>query len=150
MRYCSEDAPRTAERNVNLNQNTSENAALNKMFHPDERAPSFIFKQGLLAKANGRRPVGRPRTKWTNYIEDLGWNRLGLYPDEMMDVMQYRKVWPLISSCRPRNPYGKAGNVERRRPLITPTNANSIPKLSKLFNPVYFSRLVNLILLNPI
>ena len=30
-------------------------------------------KQALLAKANGRSPVGRPR--WTNYIEDLGWNR---------------------------------------------------------------------------
>ena len=39
------DAPRTGERNVNLNKNTSENAGLNKMFHPDERAPSFIFKQ---------------------------------------------------------------------------------------------------------
>ena len=32
MRYCSEDAPRTGERNVNLNKNTSENAALKKMF----------------------------------------------------------------------------------------------------------------------
>ena len=45
MRYCSDDALRTGERNVNLNKNTSENAALNKMFHSDERAPSFIFKQ---------------------------------------------------------------------------------------------------------
>ena len=43
MRYCSEDAPRTGERNVNLNKNTSENTALNKMFNPDERSPSFIF-----------------------------------------------------------------------------------------------------------
>ena len=41
---------------------------------PQERLP----KQALLAKANGRRPVGRPRNGWTNYIEDLGWNRLGL------------------------------------------------------------------------
>ena len=38
---------------------------------PQERLP----KQALLAKANGRKPVGRPRTSWTNYIEDLGWNR---------------------------------------------------------------------------
>ena len=29
MRYCSEDAPRSGERNINLNKNTSENAALN-------------------------------------------------------------------------------------------------------------------------
>ena len=45
MRYCSEDAPRTEERNVNFNKTTSENAVLNKMCKPDERAPSFIFKQ---------------------------------------------------------------------------------------------------------
>ena len=37
---------------------------------PQERLP----KQALLAKANGRRPVGRPRTRWIDYIEDLGWN----------------------------------------------------------------------------
>ena len=43
MRYCSEDAPRTGERNVNFNKTTSENALLNKMCKPDERAPSFIL-----------------------------------------------------------------------------------------------------------
>ena len=45
---------------------------------PQERLP----KQALLAKASGTRPVGRPRTRWTDYIEDLGWNRLGLRPSE--------------------------------------------------------------------
>ena len=34
---------------------------------PQERLP----KQALLSKPNGRRSVGRPRTKWTNYKEDL-------------------------------------------------------------------------------
>ena len=34
---------------------------------PRERLP----KQALLAKMNGRRPVGRSRSRWTNYIEDL-------------------------------------------------------------------------------
>ena len=43
---------------------------------PQERLP----KQALHAKANGRRPVGRRRTRWTDYIEDLGWNRLGTSP----------------------------------------------------------------------
>ena len=41
---------------------------------PQERLP----KQAFLA--NGRRAVERPRTRWTDYIEDLGWNRLGLHP----------------------------------------------------------------------
>ena len=58
---------------------------------PQEGLP----KQALLAQANGRRPVGRPRTRWTDYIEDLGWNRLGLHPCEMMDVMEDREVWQL-------------------------------------------------------
>ena len=55
---------------------------------PQERLP----KQALLAKANGRRPVGRPRTTWTNCIEYLRWNRLRLHPSEMMDVMEDREV----------------------------------------------------------
>ena len=50
-------------------------------------------KQALLAKANGRRPVGRHRTRWTNYNEDLGRNRLGLHLSEMMDVMEDREKW---------------------------------------------------------
>ena len=32
-----------------------------------ERLP----RQALLAEANGRRPVGRPRTRWTNCVENL-------------------------------------------------------------------------------
>ena len=35
---------------------------------PQERLP----KQALLTKVNGRRPFGRRRTRWTNYIVDLG------------------------------------------------------------------------------
>ena len=56
---------------------------------PQERLP----KQALLAKVNGRRPVGRPRTRWANYIEDLGWNRSGLHPTKMMNVMEDREAW---------------------------------------------------------
>ena len=67
---------------------------------PQERLP----KQALLAKANGRRPVGRPRTRWTNYTENLGWNRLGLYSRETMDVMEDREVWRLNLKQLPPQP----------------------------------------------
>ena len=77
---------------------------------PQERLP----KQALHAKANGRRPVGRPRTRWTDYIEDLGWNRLGLRPSEMMKVMEDREVWRFNLELCPRNLHGKAGNKERK------------------------------------
>ena len=58
---------------------------------PQER----LSEQALLAKANGRRLVGQPRTRWTNYIDDLEWNRLGLHPSEMVEVMENREVWQL-------------------------------------------------------
>ena len=49
-------------------------------------------KEALLAKADGKIPVGWPRIRLTNYIEDLGWNRLGLHPSEMMEVIKDREV----------------------------------------------------------
>ena len=72
---------------------------------PQERLP----KQALLAKANGRRPVGRPRTRGTDYIEDLGWNRLGLRPSEMREVMKDREVWRLNLELLPPQPSRKSG-----------------------------------------
>ena len=72
---------------------------------PQERLP----KQTLLAKANGRRPVGRPRTRWTDYIADLGWNRLGLRPSEMMEMMEDREVWWLNLELLPPQPSRKIG-----------------------------------------
>ena len=102
---------------------------------PQERLP----KQALLAKANGRRPVGRPRTKWTDYIEDVGWNRLGLRPSEMMEVMEAVRCGGLILSYCPRNPHGKTGNEERRRKKIdgnefalTKTRVSILPTMFNL------------------
>ena len=70
---------------------------------PQERLP----KQALLTKANGRRPVGRPRTRWTDCIEDLGWNRFGLHPSEMMEVMEDCEVWRLNLELLPPQPSRK-------------------------------------------
>ena len=72
---------------------------------PQERLP----KQALLAKANGGRPVRRPKTRWTDYIEDLGCNRLGLRPSEMMEVMEDREVLRLNLELLPRQPSRKSG-----------------------------------------
>ena len=55
---------------------------------PQKRLP----KQASLTKANGKKPVGRSTTTCTNYIGDLGWNRLGLQPCELMKVMEDREV----------------------------------------------------------
>ena len=58
---------------------------------PDER----LHKQTLYAKVSGKRPVGRPRTRWLDYSENLGWNRLKLYPSKMQSVLVDREVWRL-------------------------------------------------------
>ena len=36
---------------------------------------------------NRKRPVGRPRTRWFDYIKDFGSNRLGLRLSEMRNAV---------------------------------------------------------------
>ena len=73
---------------------------------PQERLP----KQTLFAVPNGKRPVGRPRQRWMNHIEDLGWNRLGLTLEEMKEVVEDRDVWRLILELLPPQPSRKSGH----------------------------------------
>ena len=93
---------------------------------PQERLP----KQALHAKANGRRPVGRPRTRWTDYIEDLGWNCFGLRPSEMMEVMEDREVWRLNLELLPPQPSRKSGQWTKKKKKLfnAPFTYNLSPK----------------------
>ena len=77
--------------------------------HVSRMLQKRLAKQALLAKASGRRPVGRPKTKWTNNIEDRGWNRLGLHLSEMMAVMEDREVWRLNLKLLSRQTSRKSG-----------------------------------------
>ena len=81
---------------------------------PQER----LLKQALPAKANGRRSVGRPRTRWTDHIEDLGWNHLGLHPCEMMEVMEDREVWRLNLKLLSPQPAEKSGQRRKKKKII--------------------------------
>ena len=83
--------------------------------HVSRMPPERLPKQALHAKASGRRPVGRPRTRWTDYIEDLGWNRLGLRPSEMMEVMEDREVWRLNLELLPPQPSRKSGQWRKKK-----------------------------------
>ena len=76
--------------------------------HVSRMCQERLPKQALFAKANGRRPVGRPRSRWSNYIEDLGWNRLGLHSSKMMDVIKDREVWRLNLELLPPQPSRKS------------------------------------------
>ena len=90
--------------------------------HVSGMSQERLHKQALLAKVNGRRPVGRPRTRWTNYIEDLGWSRLELRPNEWWRWWKTVKSGRLFWSCCPRNSRKKAGKKKRRRKTIMVNN----------------------------
>ena len=77
---------------------------------PQEKLP----QQALLANPNGRRSVGRPRTRWTKYIEDFKWNRLGLHPSKMTEVMEDHKVWQPNLELLPLQPSQKSGQQRKK------------------------------------
>jgi len=44
--------------------------------------------------------VGRPQARWNDYIEDIGWNRLALYPSKMMEEVRPWCVEASVESDR--------------------------------------------------
>ena len=71
--------------------------------------PGRLSNQALLLKVNEKRPIGRPKTKRIKYIEDLEWNRCGLHPSEMMEVIEDLDVWKLNLELLPPQPSRKNG-----------------------------------------
>ncbi|KAI3366490.1 hypothetical protein L3Q82_000624 [Scortum barcoo] len=55
---------------------------------PPGRLPREVFQ----ACPTGRRPRGRPRTRWRNYVSRLAWERLGVPPEELEEVSGERKL----------------------------------------------------------
>lgn len=52
------------------------------------RLPMEVF-QGYLT---GRKPQGKPRTRWRDYISQLAWERLGILEEELGDVAREMDV----------------------------------------------------------
>ena len=50
-------------------------------------------KQLMDALPSGKRPGGRPRTRWRNYVEGLTWSRLGIPPAKLPLVARDRDAW---------------------------------------------------------
>ncbi|PWA21171.1 hypothetical protein CCH79_00009483 [Gambusia affinis] len=49
---------------------------------PPGRLPGEVFR----ARPTGRRPRGRPRTRWRDDVSRLAWERLGIPPEELVEV----------------------------------------------------------------
>ncbi|KAK3546351.1 hypothetical protein QTP70_025761, partial [Hemibagrus guttatus] len=54
---------------------------------PPGRLPGEVFR----ACPTGKRPWGRPRTRWRDYVFQLAWERLGVPPEELEDVTRERE-----------------------------------------------------------
>ena len=52
-------------------------------------------KKLLLSTPIGRRPRGRPRTRWQDYVEDLSWSCLGIPAEHLSFVAEDRDAWRL-------------------------------------------------------
>ena len=67
---------------------------------PPERLPWKV----LAARPTGRRPRGRPRTRWGDYISSLAWERLGIPQEEVANVALEREVWGSLLELLPPRP----------------------------------------------
>ncbi|KAK3540105.1 hypothetical protein QTP70_025798, partial [Hemibagrus guttatus] len=54
---------------------------------PPGRLPGELFR----ACPTGKRPRGRPRTRWRDYVSRLAWERLGVPPEELEEVSGERE-----------------------------------------------------------
>ncbi|TWW75469.1 hypothetical protein D4764_13G0001310 [Takifugu flavidus] len=64
------------------------------------RLPGEVFR----ACPSDRRPPGRPRTRWRDYVSRLVWERLGIPPDELEEVAGESKVWVSLLRLLPPRP----------------------------------------------
>ncbi|TWW63827.1 RNA-directed DNA polymerase from mobile element jockey [Takifugu flavidus] len=67
---------------------------------PPGRLPGEVFREC----PSGRRPPGRPRTRWRDYVSRLVWERLGIPPDELEEVAGEREVWASLLRLLPPRP----------------------------------------------
>ncbi|TWW81706.1 hypothetical protein D4764_01G0015210 [Takifugu flavidus] len=64
---------------------------------PPGRLPGEVFRAYL----SGRRPPGRPRTRWRDFVSRLVWKCLGISPDELEKVAGESKVWASLLRLLP-------------------------------------------------
>ncbi|KAK3510969.1 hypothetical protein QTP70_027792 [Hemibagrus guttatus] len=67
---------------------------------PPGHLPGEVFR----ACPTGKRPWGRPRTRWRDYVSWLTWERLGIRPEELEEVSRESGVWASLLRLLPPRP----------------------------------------------
>jgi len=63
-----------------------------------------LVRQILLATPTEKGPRCRPRTRWSDYISDLAWSRLGVEPAELSEMPVDCEVFQVLGLVPPRPP----------------------------------------------
>ena len=67
-----------------------------------------MSQEGTAKKLLCSTPIGRPRTRWRDYVEDLSWSHLGIPAEHLSFVAEDRDAWRLqLELLPPRPPKGK-------------------------------------------
>ncbi|KAK0154371.1 putative uncharacterized transposon-derived protein F52C9.6 [Merluccius polli] len=64
---------------------------------PPGRLPGEVFR----ARPTVRRPRGRPRTRWRDYVSRLAWERFGIPQEELDEMAGEREVWASLLRLLP-------------------------------------------------
>lgn len=56
------------------------------------RASGCLPREEFQASSAGRRPCGRPRTRWRDYISTLAWERIGILQSALVNMSREREV----------------------------------------------------------
>ncbi|KAK3546089.1 hypothetical protein QTP70_022888 [Hemibagrus guttatus] len=67
---------------------------------PPGRLPGEVFR----ASSTRKRPRGRPRTHWRDYVSRLAWERLGVPPEELEEVSGERELFRRDPEAFPGQP----------------------------------------------
>ena len=72
--------------------------------HVTRMSQERTAKKLLCSTPIGRKPRGRHRTRWRDYVEDLSWSRLGIPAEHLSFVQRIEMLGGSNSSCCPRDP----------------------------------------------
>ena len=77
---------------VNLHSYSHERSQLRWLRHLYWMPPGRLPREVFLACPTRRRPRGRPRTCWSDYVTQLAWERLGILLEELEEVSRETEV----------------------------------------------------------
>jgi len=61
-----------------------------------QNAPRKTGEASPAGETDGKRPRGRPKSRWSNCISELAWSRLGVEPAELSEIAVDREVFQAL------------------------------------------------------